>query len=97
MLRLGMAGIPNLGDSYRDGDIPVNRNNWSATTYSNTRIRNDVDGDGKSFLLRRSYAKGWNFLWRHAPDRRNLVHLMDGEAIKARGKLRPTEDTWQVA
>ena len=57
------AGIPDLGDSYRDGDIPVNRNNWSATTYSTTRVRNDVDGDGKSDLLWRSYAKGWNFLW----------------------------------
>ena len=57
------AGIPELGDSYRDGDIPVNRNNWSATTYSTSRIRNDVDGDGKSDLLWRSYTKGWNFLW----------------------------------
>lgn len=57
------AGIPDLGDSYRDGDIPVNLNNWLATTYSTTRIRNDVDGDGKSDLLWRSYAKGWNFLW----------------------------------
>ena len=63
------AGIPELGDSYRDGDIPVNRNNWSATTYSTSRIRNDVDGDGKSDLLWRSYTKGWNFLW-----------IMDGTA-----------------
>jgi hypothetical protein len=26
-------------------------------------VRNDVDGDGKSDLLWRSNAKGWNFLW----------------------------------
>ena len=26
-------------------------------------VKNDVDGDGKSDLLWRSYAKGWNFLW----------------------------------
>lgn len=29
----------------------------------NSKISNDVDGDGKSDILWRSYAKGWNFLW----------------------------------
>jgi hypothetical protein len=27
------------------------------------RVKNDVDGDGKSDLLWRSSARGWNFLW----------------------------------
>lgn len=28
-----------------------------------SRVKNDVDGDGKSDLLWRSDARGWNFLW----------------------------------
>jgi hypothetical protein len=57
------AGIPELGDDYRDGDIPFNQANWSAELVTVTNIRHDVDGDGKSDLLWRSEAKGWNFLW----------------------------------
>ncbi|MEP7706810.1 beta-propeller fold lactonase family protein, partial [Paraglaciecola sp. 25GB23A] len=144
------AGIPQLGDDYRDGDIPFNQNNWfggyvgeaidtdidgifdlldwdddndgiedesdayplisigelldtdndgapdecdndclflgmnadldddndgvldvddaypldpSRSSEVNYVAKNDVDGDGKSDLLWRSEARGWNFLW----------------------------------
>ena len=46
----------------------------------------DYDGDGKT-----------DFLWRDATTGRNIVHLMDGNTIKARGVLRPTDDSWALA
>lgn len=46
----------------------------------------DYDADGKA-----------DFLWRHAPNSRNLIHLMDGTVVKARGVLRPTDNTWILA
>ena len=46
----------------------------------------DYDGDGKV-----------DFLWRNKTAGRNLVHLMDGTAVKSRGVLRPTDNNWQVA
>jgi alpha-tubulin suppressor-like RCC1 family protein len=55
-----IAGIPELGASYRNSDIPLTLANWNAHILT---VHNDVDGDGKSDLLWRSSAKGWNFLW----------------------------------
>ena len=57
------AGIPELGDDYRDGDIPFNSANWSAQQLNNYAPVNDLNADGKSDLLWRSFDKGWNFLW----------------------------------
>ena len=57
------AGIPELGDDYRDGDIPFNSANWSAKQLKSYTPVNDLNADGKSDLLWRSFEKGWNFLW----------------------------------
>ena len=57
------AGIPELGDDYRDGDIPFNSANWSAQQLNTYAPVNDLNADGKSDLLWRSFDKGWNFLW----------------------------------
>lgn len=57
------AGIPELGDDYRDGDIPFNSGNWSAQQLNTYTPVNDLNADGKSDLLWRSFDKGWNFLW----------------------------------
>ena len=46
----------------------------------------DYDGDGKV-----------DFMWRNETTTRNLIHLMNGTAIKDRGVLRPTDNTWKVA
>ena len=46
----------------------------------------DYDGDGKA-----------DFLWRNEAASRNIIHLMDGTAVKSRGVLRPTDNSWQVA
>lgn len=57
------AGIPQLGGDYRDGDIPFNSANWSAQELRTYTPVNDLNADGKSDLLWRSFDKGWNFLW----------------------------------
>jgi hypothetical protein len=51
------------------------------------RVRNDVDGDGKSDLLWRSNAKGWNFLW-----------AMDGVKTKQASPINVVQDDgWLMA
>jgi hypothetical protein len=51
------------------------------------RVRNDVDGDGKSDLLWRSEAKGWNFLW-----------AMDGVQTKQARPINVVQDDgWLMA
>jgi 6-phosphogluconolactonase (cycloisomerase 2 family) len=42
------AGIPELGDDYRDGDIPYNKTNWSAVLLGDAI---DTDGDSIFDLL----------------------------------------------
>jgi hypothetical protein len=44
------------------------------------------DGDGKTDIL-----------WRNESAARNIVHLMDWLSVKAKGVLRPTDNTWTVA
>ncbi|MFT7218002.1 MAG: hypothetical protein ACI8R8_003098, partial [Paraglaciecola sp.] len=51
------------------------------------RVRNDVDGDGKSDLLWRSSARGWNFLW-----------AMDGTQTKLARPINVVQDDgWLMA
>ena len=57
-----------LADSSWPKFMRDNRNSSSAATSGGNapqvyKAANDVDGDGKSDLLWRSYTKGWNFLW----------------------------------
>ncbi|MEP7706751.1 VCBS repeat-containing protein [Paraglaciecola sp. 25GB23A] len=60
---LGMAsdsdddndGVLDIDDAY-----PLDFSRSSGVTYI---AKNDVDGDGTSDILWRSYSKGWNFLW----------------------------------
>jgi hypothetical protein len=50
-------------------------------------VKNDVDGDGKSDLLWRSNAKGWNFLW-----------AMDGVQTKQASPINVVQDEgWLMA
>ncbi|GFD94468.1 hypothetical protein KUL156_58280 [Alteromonas sp. KUL156] len=62
-IKWAWAGIPELGGDYRDGDIPFNIANWSARELRAYTPVNDLNADGKSDLLWRSFDKGWNFLW----------------------------------
>ncbi|MEP7706752.1 FG-GAP-like repeat-containing protein, partial [Paraglaciecola sp. 25GB23A] len=48
-------GVLDVDDAY-----PLDPSRSSSVTYF---AKNDVDGDGKSDLLWRSEARGWNFLW----------------------------------
>jgi hypothetical protein len=51
------------------------------------KVKNDVDGDGKSDLLWRSEAKGWNFLW-----------AMDGVQTKQASPINVVQDEgWLMA
>ncbi|SHH44583.1 Outer membrane protein assembly factor BamB, contains PQQ-like beta-propeller repeat, partial [Marisediminitalea aggregata] len=59
-----------LADSFWPKFMRDNRNSSSASAKNSGgnspqvyKAPTDVDGDGKSDLLWRSYAKGWNFLW----------------------------------
>jgi hypothetical protein len=38
-----------------------------------------------------------DILWRNENAARNIVHLMDGLSVHAKGVLRPTDNTWQLA
>ena len=80
------AGIPELGGDYRDGDVPFNPANWSAQEIRTYTPVNDLNADGKSDLLWRSFNKGWNFLW-----------TMDGTQTSAATPINVVqEDTWTM-
>jgi hypothetical protein len=84
--------ISNVTDSDDDNDgvldsddaYPLDPSRSSDVTYV---AKNDVDGDGKSDLLWRSLAKGWNFLW-----------AMDGEHTKEARPINVVQDDgWLMA
>lgn len=80
------AGIPELGGDYRDGDIPFSLANWSAREIRAYTPVNDLNADGKSDLLWRSFDKGWNFLW-----------TMDGTQASAATPINVVQEyTWTM-
>lgn len=80
------AGIPELGGDYRDGDVPFNPANWSAQEIRTYTPVNDLNADGKSDLLWRSFNKGWNFLW-----------TMDGTQTSAATPINVVQEyTWTM-
>jgi uncharacterized protein YegL len=86
-LALGMSA--DIDDD-NDGVLDVNDAFPLDPTKSQTstqKVKNDVDGDGKSDLLWRSSARGWNFLW-----------AMDGVQTKQASPINVVQDEgWLMA
>lgn len=61
-LQLATSSWPKYMRDNRNSASAISENEKGNNSTQNT-VFNDVDGDGKSDLLWRSYTKGWNFLW----------------------------------
>ncbi|GAA0856785.1 FG-GAP repeat domain-containing protein [Aliiglaciecola litoralis] len=55
-----LAGIPELGNSYRNSDLPLNIDNWNAKLVA---TQSDTNGDGNADILWRNSSTGRNWLW----------------------------------
>jgi hypothetical protein len=81
-----LAGMSADDDDDNDGVLDVD----DAFPLDPTRtiiVKNDIDGDGKSDLLWRSSARGWNFLW-----------AMDGTQTKLARPINVVQDDgWLMA
>jgi hypothetical protein len=63
-ISLGMAAdTDDDNDGVLDVDDAFPLDPTQSKNSTQQKVKNDVDGDGKSDLLWRSNAKGWNFLW----------------------------------
>jgi hypothetical protein len=85
---LGMAAdTDDDNDGVLDVDDAFALDPSKSQNSTQQKVKNDVDGDGKSDLLWRSNAKGWNFLW-----------SMDGVKTKQASPINVVQDDgWLMA